>query len=772
MKNKKLLFPILLLTHLFVSIEAYAVSAYPYKVIVDTENGKTAEIYMRGDEYQKFAVTPDGYTLLNDSNGWWYATHSEEGFAVKSEFKLMSVDDETEELKKFKSTCPKGIVPQRTDFFAINKTLGQRKAKVVGPVVGERKALVVLMQFRDLSFKKTREDFVDLFNKLDYHENNVTGSVRDYYRWASQGQLDYVSDVFGPYTSQNSMSYYGNEDEQTVELCVEAVLNLPDSVDFSQYDNDGDGLVDNIHIIFAGYGEEAGASADAIWSHEYPRRIALKKQVGYSFAGYSCTPELRGNRGSRMSHIGVVCHELGHALGAMDYYDTNYDTGGEFVGTGQWDIMANGSWNDDGQSPANFNPYVRCTIFGWNTQEVLENNQQIVMPRMEIDNAEQSIVYRINTGSEGDYFLLENRQQYKFDVSLPGAGLMIYHVHPNLERYRLTNTINATHPQGFYPVCASYSEPNRKNYGEINSGGCPFPGNNRIRSFSPYSSPAAVAWNGSQAKVSITNISMDSSSGSILFTTGETSVIPEEPDKPMEKEVIYKESFETSTNNSFTILSVMGKNLWRTYKMGNWVIDGDRIPEAMDGERILMLYSPKDNATSESEIIGPYINIEPVQEYILTFDVYTEGMSGIAAPALSLYVEDERESRVYTLDKITDQWIHVELPLRFGGDQFRYKFNGSINSGGIFIDNVCLYQDVDTSTALLKAPKSINCRNKDGQLIVEGNFECVLKLSGINGRKIYKSQMKPNMPVAISNVSPGIYIITTDDGLARKICVR
>ena len=77
---------------------------------------------------------------------------------------------------------------------------------------------------------------------------------------------------------------------------------------------------------------------------------------GMKIDRYSCTPELRGNRGGGISRIGPCCHEMGHALGAMDYYDTDYTTGGSFEGTGVWDVMAQGSWNNDGITPGTFQP--------------------------------------------------------------------------------------------------------------------------------------------------------------------------------------------------------------------------------------------------------------------------------------------------------------------------------------------------------------------------------------------------------------------------------
>lgn len=703
----------------FTCHQVKAVCAYPYEVVVMSVDGIPVKIYMRGDEYHKYAVSSDGYTLLSDSTGWWYACLSSDGQVGKSAFPLQDVGKESDKLKAFKTTCPKGLKPLRHQYSQDVGYWQRQNTSFVQPVIGEKRALVILMQYRDLPFKNSAQDFESLFNELNYHTDGAIGSVRDYYRYASQGQLDYVSDIYGPYTSRFNMSYYGGNssnggyDAHAVDLCVEAVRNLPKGIDFSKYDNDGDGVIDNVHIIFAGYGEEAGASSNAIWSHEYPHRIAMKNEIGYSLAGYSCTPELRGNWGNKISHIGVVCHELGHALGAMDYYDTNYETAGGYEGTGQWDIMASGSWNDDGRSPANFNPYVRTQVFGWNELTVLEPNQQVMMPMMKEDNREQTIICRMNTGSNGDYFLLENRQRYSFDAALPGAGLMIYHVHPNIERFNTTNTVNATHPQGLYPVCASGSYPSMSNYGNINSAGCPFPGTKNVRSFTSNTNPSASAWNGSEALVGITNLSIYPSSGTINLSTSEQA--GEQPDDQdddqfTQMELVYKESFEGNINERMTIISTIGENLWRTYKQGNLIIDPDYIPLATDNHRLFMLYSGKDNSTSESEAVSEYIEINPGCNYILSFDIQAFSLSTPISPTFRLYLEDDYgEHQVYMSDSEIKQWENVEIPLIFAGEKFRYKLYGLINSGGIFIDNFCLL--TERSKSSVKDNKLSNCQN-------------------------------------------------------------
>mgnify|MGYP003407608537 CR=1 FL=1 len=736
-------FIVLFLSIFLLCTKSIASPAYPNEITVSTFNGKSAIIYMNGDEHQKIAISEDGYTLINDTGDWWYATLLDNGEIGKSDLKLTSKEDETSEIKEFKKNCPKGIIPKQIQVNRINNVTKSNTTIQHAPVTGECRSLVILMQYRDLYLKKTKEDFEALFNSIGYKTDGATGSVRDFYQFASQGQLDYISDIYGPYTSLHPMKYYGANisygggDSHPLELCIEAIKNLPKDINYSLYDNNNDGLIDNVHIIFAGYGEEAGASSYAIWSHEYPYRINLNNEIGYSFASYSCTPELRGNNGTKISNIGVICHELGHALGAMDYYDTNYEIGGRYTGTGQWDIMADGSWNNDGKTPPNFNPYVRSTVFGWNKQITLESEEDIIIPTIELSDINKSVIYRINTENDGDYFLLENRQKIGFDSAIPGEGLIIYHVHPEIDRYTATNTINSTHPQCFYPVCASGSDPSTKYYGYINSSSCPFPGSKNKVAFSPLSSPAMLAWDGSYPKLSLYNIKNNTFDKSISFSTKkEATTITDKPSLPIDKYLIYEESFETNISNIFSILSISGKQNWKTYRKGDFVINPENIPKATDKESIFMLYLEKENRITESEAIGPYINIETGNNYTLAIDICAYNTHNQVKTEVNIYIEDEYgEYLVYTSNKIGNKWETIEIPLSFAGNNFRYKINGKTASGGIFIDNIKFYKEDTTNSTTI-----VNNNANDSKIYIyrlDGSF--------IGTYDNFKNYLEPNI---------------------------
>lgn len=413
--------------------------------------------------------------------------------------------------------------------------------------------MVILMSFADVSFTKTEADFDALFNEPGYAVDGAQGSVYDYFREVSYGQLSFHCDVLGPYRAVYPMAYYGSNgyggsDVNPYVLFLEAMEHAVREIDLQDYDADGDGYVDNVHIVFAGYGEEAGASPSAIWSHEamFPE-ITMQ---GMKIDRYSCTPELRGNRGGGISRIGPCCHEMGHALGAMDYYDTDYTTGGSFEGTGVWDVMAQGSWNNDGITPAHFNPYVKAYDFGWVGVTTLTHTGDY---SLHPSTWEKDGVYRVDTGSEGDFYLLESRVRDGFDTALPGEGLMVYHVHPRIEEGAYGNTINASAPQMMYPVCASSSvsvpSSSSYSYGEINSAGCPFPGSSGKTEFGGQTVPAAFAWDGSDVGFELSDINR-TADGQVSFRFTVDGTV-----SSSEWKTEWNESFENPSSASSWLVS-------------------------------------------------------------------------------------------------------------------------------------------------------------------------------------------------------------------------
>lgn len=405
------------------------------------------------------------------------------------------------------------------DSIAQMNTLRQieymtEKANVKKIATGNLKFLCILAEFSDRSFMKTKAEFEILMNQAGYSANGANGSVRDFYLKNSYGALNLQISVVGPVSLSNKTTYYA-PDSRYRDFANE-VINLADPlVDFSQFAIDG--AVNGFHIIFAGYGDEAFGTGKQIWSHSGNlQKNGDVTKDGVKLSRYSCSPELRGNSGSNITYIGVIAHEIGHVLGAPDYYDVSANGKTyaiDYIGSGKWDLMASGSWNDEGRTPASINPYQKIQ-FGW-------VNAQHLVPGISITNMHASslapIVYKMTVNTNGEHYLFENRQKLGFDAFLPGHGLLVWHIASEVASY----APNDDHPLQVYPVCASSTTAIPKDdplsYGIINSTGCPFPGTKGKTEFTDASVPRAFSWtNSGQINGLITNI-VEKSNGTISF---------------------------------------------------------------------------------------------------------------------------------------------------------------------------------------------------------------------------------------------------------------
>jgi len=519
------LMKLLLLTFIGVSSlgTLRAVPAYPGIIEQKQSDGTTLNYYLFGDEYFSWARTTDDYTIKRNAIGdYVYMMKDSYGDLVLSE--VIAHDPESRsnaellflssiETKMFYSESQMSIVQQA---IAIKKAEDEKRSRAF-PTTGNRKLICILIGFADRPFVKTQAEFNALFNEIGYSAGGATGSVKDYYLESSYNQFNLTVDVAGPYTASQNMAYYGannaSGNDVNPRALIREAVNLADPhVNFAEYDNDNDGYVDGVYVIFAGYGEEAGGGANAIWSHA--STIPAMYKDGVYIQRYSCSPELRGSSGQNITDIGVICHEFGHVMGAPDYYDTNYATGGQFSGTGDWDMMAGGSWNNNGITPAHHNGYTKTKIYNWAPAVVLNQPASITIEHAAFSSTS---FYQINTTTSGEYFLIENRQKQGFDAYIPGEGMIIYHVHSGVNH--VGNSINATHPQRMYPVCASaITDPTStpSSYGNINSQGCAWPYSEK-NSFTDQSIPSSKSWAGNNTNRPVTNITRNYTERTVSF---------------------------------------------------------------------------------------------------------------------------------------------------------------------------------------------------------------------------------------------------------------
>jgi len=326
-----------------------------------------------------------------------------------------------------------------------------RGMKQISPVQGERKALVILVDFSDNQHTYQINDF----DSLIYGENQA--SMRDYYSEVSYGQftVSKQSDVVGWFRMPESYAYYVGAGygyytsyPNNAQRLVEHACSLADpSVDFKQYDEDHDGVVDAIFIVHAGPGAEdipdSMIGKHHIWSHQwqlsgYGNPGAYQTLDTVIVDGYSMEPEELYASGARIT-VGVFAHEFGHVIGLPDLYDTDYST----YGLGMFCLMAAGSWGRvtssdlPGSSPSHPCAWVKYQL-GWVNPIAVERTGIAKREKQSIACAVWNPVsYRLMedpggadwtwTYGNGEYFLIENRYKSGFDQSLPGNGLLILH---------------------------------------------------------------------------------------------------------------------------------------------------------------------------------------------------------------------------------------------------------------------------------------------------------------------------------------------------------
>jgi len=414
-------------------VNAMPASPHPYSVT--QPDGTIVTMRIRGDEFFHWEEDAAGYTVMRDANGVVvYATLDAQSNLAPSVLKVGIDDPVAAGLKP-------GVLPplevrnqRRAQALATEENQGGAAVAAQPPAVGTVKNVVVMMRFSNHLARTlpSNANIDTIFNNPGPHTLAPTGSVRDLYLENSYGQMTLDSSVFGWVNlPQSEQTYAGGNSGLTTQFwqAIRDALTLADaSINFSQFDEDGDGYVDAIAFIHSGYGAEwGGTDADGtnytsrIWSHRWSISPDWVSNEGVRVRDYHVSPGLWGTSGSAPGRIGVIAHETGHFIGLPDLYDT--DGGGE--GIGSYCMMAN-SWGFTGDqyNPPHFSAWCKEQL-GWVTPVVLNAAGTYTARRVE----EFPEVYRIDSGFPGgEYLLVENRQPFGFEDTMPQGGLTVWHV--------------------------------------------------------------------------------------------------------------------------------------------------------------------------------------------------------------------------------------------------------------------------------------------------------------------------------------------------------
>ena len=305
---------------------------------------------------------------------------------------------------------------------------------------GVRHQLVIMASFKDKSFQDdenmTIEKWNKVFNERNYVEGNLVGSVHDYFYAQSYGEFDLRFDLL--YIALNDSvkkyrstgSYGDDENSQYLVNDLADVLQTYD-IDWSKYDWNGDGFVNQLMIIFPGKGQNNGGGSNSIWPHQWWLSQRLKDRVPNEYCEprqmiyngkeywidcYCALQEIAGNK--TFGSFGTICHEYTHCFGFPDFY-------GPSQSPHNWDLMDYGNNNGSGLCPPGYSAHERF-LMGWLKPIVLAEETSVTdMPAL----GDEPQAYMIcNDGYENEFYMVENRQQRGWDAELPGSGLVVFHI--------------------------------------------------------------------------------------------------------------------------------------------------------------------------------------------------------------------------------------------------------------------------------------------------------------------------------------------------------
>lgn len=312
--------------------------------------------------------------------------------------------------------------------------------------------LVVLVSFVDCDFSQedVRGTYESIFNTPGYTQRDGAGCVADYFRDQSNGLLNLEFDVYGPYKTNVSVktgSSSRNEGHAAFREATRMLLDEHSEIDYSDYDWDGNGDVEQVVYVYAGYSGNQSTIVNEgyIWPTTGSFSI-INTTDGHTISHYTASGELWVNNTS--CGIGTICHEFSHCLGLPDIYPTSTKVTDMSI-VDEWDLMDGGTGTNFGWCPPNYSPLEKM-IMGWLTPKELIADANITDIKPIADGGE---VYLIRQTDE-EFYLLENRQRSGWDYGLPGMGLVVYQIHFGRYVWQ-SNIVNNVQDQPNYSLVAA-----------------------------------------------------------------------------------------------------------------------------------------------------------------------------------------------------------------------------------------------------------------------------------------------------------------------------
>ena len=454
----------------------FAAKAHTGLTTITQSDGSELTIRLHGDEHFSWYSTADDVLLVQVGSNYYVAQVEEDG-TLKATPQLAHNAGE-------RGTVEEQVInnQNKEKFLNLLNAEPQALAKPIGtvtpayfPHTGSPKALVILVEFQDVKFKTS--DPVATFTHYlkgaegeaapeanNAYVTNVTkgmvnhGSVSQYFNDMSQRKFTPQFDIVGPVTVSMNSAYYGGNvgnstDVNFDQMIAEACKSVSSKVNFADYDQNNDGYVDLVYIIYAGYSESfSGNSSDCLWPKSgtnnfyEPGTNNLLMLDGKQICRYGINNELNATPSDwidgkpLLNGIGLFCHEFSHTMGLPDLYPTVETSRVDNQNPEYWDLMDGGEYTYNGYFPTPYSPW-EMDVMGWTTPiELGDEAKQVSLNSYASDRT----AYKIN-GENNEYLLIQNIQTDGWWGGITKAfktGMLVWRIDYPYDVVSLGNRLN------------------------------------------------------------------------------------------------------------------------------------------------------------------------------------------------------------------------------------------------------------------------------------------------------------------------------------------